>query len=125
MQEMSKADAVFLGACSIMSSSINNFIVHEVAGIALKNSIQWSEKIYNETHPTLPEPKKKKYIIEYRLWTSGELRKTYEELMNDGWKRSTRHVLQGSFTSYEDAQYALGKEKCTGALVEYRITEGK
>lgn len=114
MQEMSKADAVFLGACSIMSSSINNFIVHEVAGIALKNSIQWSEKIYNETHPTLPEPKKKKYIIEYRLWTS-----------NDGWKRSTRHVLQGSFTSYEDAQYALGKEKCTGALVEYRITEGK
>jgi hypothetical protein len=115
MQEMSKADAVFLGACSIMSSSINNFIVHEVAGIALKNSIQWSEKIYNETHPTLPEPKKKKkYIIEYRLWTS-----------NDGWKLSTRHVLQGSFTSYEDAQYALGKEKCTGALVEYRITEGK
>jgi hypothetical protein len=117
MQEMNKADAIFLGACSIMSSSINNFFEqsHASSDASMENAIAWSEKIYNETHPAtaaLPEPKAASYIIEFH-WKSD---KTSE------WSRSNRSGLNVLFASYAAAQRALDEAKKLEEI-EYRITE--
>jgi hypothetical protein len=116
MQEMSKADAVFLGACTVMSSTIGNFLDNALMSseASMKNAIAWSEKLYNETHPaTLVEPETaKQYIIEFH-WKSD---KTSE------WSRSNRSGLNVLFASYAAAQRALDEARKLEEI-GYRITE--
>ena len=109
---MTKENLIFLGACTIMSSSPyattkrdgNSYSATE-AKLILDRAVDWSTSLYELVHSqSAPEPEEQ--------W---EVQANF----STGWARSGNDGLNRIFNSYEAANEAMQTNK--GYLLEYRV----
>lgn len=95
---MTKNNAVFLGACSLLAPSV--YLQPSQIHANAKHALEWSNLIYEEQHNGIAAPEKKEvyYVIERRFMNSSNMN-------SSKWLLS--FIFSNSFTSEEAADLAI------------------